>query len=88
MFPVVFAQEDPSLPELPPGHCTVPDHFIGEYFSIEVGQEKFTTIDSDSMRNGDLNGVCFERQDLNETDSLSGAPARGVWDSNIVFYDV
>ena len=65
--------------------CTIPEHFRGDFFSVESGgYDTKTIINEDTLSNDRLkfNGVCQEIVRENST-----ADAVGVYNSQILFHD-
>ena len=87
LCPVCLAQEDEPVPppDLPTGACEIPDHFRGDFFSIEGGDHLDTVFGVDYMENLKFSGTCADRKDINNTIGFGRSTARGTHDSFIVF---
>ena len=42
-------------------NCEVPEHFWGQFYSIETGEEVFSLINLRYMQNEKYNGYCVSR---------------------------
>ena len=65
------------------GECEVPQHFWGDYYSIERGDNLDTLINAQSLTNKYItNGLCDEYKVEEST-----VDARGRFDAKILFFD-